>query len=176
MMAIRINTDVTSNGSRKSRNNRCPTACGFPNTSLPFITIGPADGDAVQPGEMADHPDGNAQSNNEPRDTQHHGDTAGMFGALFHPGVQQHDDKDEQHHHRAGIDNDLHGGHEFRAQQQVQQGQRTHHHNQRQGAVDGVLLHQQVDRPTYTQRREDEEENKRQHGYPLRNQQLAISN
>src|ERR1035441_620685 len=86
---------------------------------------GPPDGDAVQPGKMADHPHGKAQSNNEPRDAQHHGDTAGMFGALLHSRVKQHDDKNEQHHHRARINNDLHGSHELRAQATYLSGEET---------------------------------------------------
>ena len=72
-------------------------------------------------------------------------------------------DEDEQHHHRAGIDDDLHRGDEFGAQQQIDQRQRSHHHDQRQRAVDGMLLHQEVDRTSYTQRREDEEQNKSKH-------------
>jgi hypothetical protein len=53
--------------------------------------------------------------------------------------------KDEQHHDGAGVDDDLRGGQELRAQQQVKHGQRGHHHNQRQGAVDGMALEQEVD-------------------------------
>ncbi len=74
-----------------------------------------------------------------------HSDPA-AFGALFLAGIQQHDDEDEQHHDGAGVDDDLHRGDELGAQQQIFHCQRSHHHHQRQRAVDGMPLHQQVDR------------------------------
>src|ERR1017187_7743421 len=50
-----------------------PDGLGISEHVAPIHHRGPADRDAVQPGEMADHPDCNAQSNNESRDAQHHG-------------------------------------------------------------------------------------------------------
>ena len=41
-------------------------------------------------------------------------------GVLFVACVQQHDDKDEEHHDGAGVDDDLRGGEELRAQQQIE--------------------------------------------------------
>jgi hypothetical protein len=52
------------------------------------------------------------------RNADQGGDPA-AFGALFFAGVQQHDGDHKQHHDRAGIDDDLHGGHKFRAQQKI---------------------------------------------------------
>jgi len=36
--------------------------------------------------------------------------------ALFFAGIEQHDHKDEQDHHRTGIHNDLHCGNKFRTE------------------------------------------------------------
>src|SRR5271165_4478505 len=62
------------------------------------------------------------------------------MGALFLPGIEQHDDEGEQDHDGAGIDNYLGGGQKLRAQEKVQHGQRAHDHNQRESAVDRVAL------------------------------------
>ena len=64
--------------------------------------------------------------------------------------------KTKQHHDRAGIDNHLHRSDKLRAQQQVFAGQRRHHRNQRQRAVDGMPLRQQVDRPAHANRPESQ--------------------
>ena len=73
---------------------------------------------------------------------------AAAHGALFATRVEQHDSEDEQHHDGTGIDDDLRSGQKLCAQQQVEDGQRGHHHNQRQGAVDGMALEQEVDGPS----------------------------
>ncbi len=70
---------------------------------------------------------------------------AAAEGALFAAGVEQHDDEDEQHHDRAGVDDDLGDGEKLRAEQQVEDGQRGHDHDQRKGAVNGMGLHQEID-------------------------------
>ena len=66
------------------------------------------------------------------------------FAAVFYAGVQKHDHEDEQHHDRSGIDNHLHRRHKLRAQQQIFHRERAHDHDQRQRAVDGMPLHQQI--------------------------------
>ncbi len=127
------------------------------------MTVGTADGDAVQAGEVADHAAAMPRPMISAGTPSMVATRLACGSALFLARVQQHDDEDEQHHHRAGINDDLHGGDELGAQQQINQRQRAHHHDQRQRAVDGVLLHQEVDRPSDAQRRENEEQNKRQH-------------
>ena len=79
--------------------------------------------------------------------------------ALFFAGVQQHDDEDEQHHDGAGVHDDLHGGDELRAQQQVQYRERAHHHDQRQRAVDGMPLQQQIQCSRHAQPAKDDKQN-----------------
>src|ERR1700676_4686363 len=66
-------------------------------------------------------------------------------GALFLPGVQQHDDEDEKHHDSAAVNDDLHGGNEIGAQQQIQTGERNHDHDQRERAVNRMALQDQAD-------------------------------
>ncbi len=51
--------------------------------------------------------------------------TPGAAAMLFRTGVQKHDDEDEQHHHRARVDNDLCHGDELGAEQQVKNRQKT---------------------------------------------------
>ena len=104
-----------------------------------------------------------AQSDNQRRDAKHDRHFAALRKPLFRAGVQQHDHEDKQHHHRASINNDLHCRDELRAQQQIDERQRAHHHDERERAVDRVLLHQEVDRPSHTQRRENEEKNESEH-------------
>ena len=53
-------------------------------------------------------------------DGNRHGNTGvgrdpGKVGVLFFAGVQQHDDKDEENHDGAAVDDDLNGGNELRA-------------------------------------------------------------
>ena len=57
---------------------------------------------------------------------------AAALGLFFDSGVEKHDDEDEQHHDGPGIDDDLHGGDELSAQQQVFAGEGGHHRDQRQ--------------------------------------------
>ena len=84
------------------------------------------------------------------------GRNAAALGVLLFAGIQQHDGNHKQNHDRAGVDDHLHGGHKFRAQQKILGSQRGHHHDQRQRAVDGMALHQQVDRPRHADRSEKE--------------------
>ena len=67
--------------------------------------------------------------------------------------------KTNKHHDRAGINDDLHGGDELRAQQQIFARQRGHHRDQRQRAVDGMGLRQQVDRSRHADRPEGQKQN-----------------
>ncbi len=85
------------------------------------------------------------------------GDMA-AFGLLFFAGIEQHDDEDEKHHDGAGVDDHLHDGDELGAEQQVDESQRAHDDNERERAVDGLPLNQQIDRATYTERREKQKE------------------
>ena len=85
------------------------------------------------------------------------------LGALFFSGIQKHDDEDKQHHDGAGVHDHLHRRHEFRTQQQIFDRQRAHHHHQRQRAVDGMPLHQQVHRPCHAQRAEDQKYDQMSH-------------
>ena len=70
---------------------------------------------------------------------------AAAQGALFAAGVEQHDDEGEEDHDGAGVNDDLRDGEKLRAEQQVEHGQRGHDHDQREGAVDGMGLQQEID-------------------------------
>ena len=59
---------------------------------------------------------------------------------LFFAGIQKHDHKDEKHHDRSAVNDDLHGGDEFRAQLEIKASECNHHHNQRKRAVNGMFL------------------------------------
>ena len=65
----------------------------------------------------------------EEEDQEHAQRQAGEFRelaeirALFDACIEQHDYEDEQHHDRSGIDDHLHGGDKFRAEQQVEHGE-----------------------------------------------------
>ena len=54
---------------------------------------------------------------------------------VFPACVQEHDDKDKQHHNGAGVNNHLDDSDEFCAQQQVDCRQRTQHYDERKGAM-----------------------------------------
>src|SRR5579864_2571942 len=66
------------------------------------------------------------------------------FGLFFYPGIEKHDDEDEENHNGAGVDDDLHGGDKLRAQQHVFAREGGHDRDQRQGGIDRMSLHQQV--------------------------------
>ncbi len=70
---------------------------------------------------------------------------AAAEGALFAAGVEQHDDEGEQDHDGAGVDDDLSDGEELRAEQEVKHGQRGHDDDERESAVDGMGLQQEID-------------------------------
>src|ERR1700679_540939 len=93
-----------------------------------------------------------------PRDAD---DVGGMatVGTFFRPGVEQHDDEGKQNHDSAGIDDHLGGSQELRTEQEVEHGQRAHHHNQREGAVDRVALEEEVQGSCYTKAGKEDEEN-----------------
>jgi len=50
-----------------------------------------------------------------------------------HP--DDHDHEQEEHQHRAGVDDDLHGGQERRTGRQVQDGEREHHDREQHRTV-----------------------------------------
>jgi hypothetical protein len=87
------------------------------------------------------------------RDAGNADDVGGLaaVGALFLAGVEQHDDEGEEDHDGAGVDDHLGGGEKLRAQEQVEHGQRAHHHDERKGAVDGVALQQEVKSSCYAE-------------------------
>src|SRR6266487_3430665 len=47
------------------------------------------------------------------------------IGMLFYAGIQKHDHKNEKDHDCSAINDDLHGGDEFRAQQEIEAGKRN---------------------------------------------------
>ncbi len=69
------------------------------------------------------------------------------------------DDEDVEHHHRAGVHDDLHGGDEFRAQQQKQHGQRDQVRDEREHAVEGVAQQHHAERAGDRAERGEEEKN-----------------
>src|ERR1700733_4694080 len=79
--------------------------------------------------------------------------------ALFLPGIEQHDDESKEHHDCAGIDDDLGGSQKFCAEQEEEHSERTHDHDQREGAIDRMALQQQVQGCYYTKAAEKDEEN-----------------
>ena len=54
--------------------------------------------------------------------------------------------KTNKHHDRARVDDDLHGRDELRAEQQVQHGERNHHQDQRERAVNRLARQNQQHR------------------------------
>jgi len=62
---------------------------------------------------------------------------------------------------RATVDDDLHGSDKFRSHQQIKPGQRDHHHDERQRAVNRVALQDEAHRADNTHRGEDEENDER---------------
>jgi hypothetical protein len=85
------------------------------------------------------------------------GGSAAM-GSLFFAGVQKHDDEDEEDHDGAGVDDDLRGGEELGTEGPVEDSERHHHNDQRESAVDGVTLQEQVEGSCYGQRAKDDKE------------------
>ncbi len=57
------------------------------------------------------------------------------------------DDEDVEHHHRAGVDDDLRRGDELGAQQHEEHGERDQMDDEREHAVEGVLERDHADRP-----------------------------
>src|SRR6266478_1370465 len=83
------------------------------------------------------------------------------IGALLDSGIEQHDDEDEEHHDGAAVDDDLHGGHEFRAHQQIEPGKRNHDHDERERAVNRMALEDQANCASDAHGRERKENNQR---------------
>ena len=71
---------------------------------------------------------------------------AAAEGSFFPSCVEEHDNEGEKNHDGAGwVDDDFQcGGEKLRSQQKVEDSQGCHHHNQREGAVDGMGLQQEV--------------------------------
>jgi len=121
-----------------------------------------AHGDAAGVGALEQGPGDQQAAGKNSGDAQDHRDVAAL-GALFFASIEQHDDEDEEHHDRAGVDDHLHGSHELGAQQQVFDRERSHHHHQRQGAADGVRLREQVDGSRYANGSENHKQDQMQH-------------
>ena len=68
------------------------------------------------------------------------------------------DDEHVEHHHGAGVDDDLRGGDELRAQQQEQRRQREQVADEREHGVEGVAQHHDPDRAADGADARDEEE------------------
>jgi hypothetical protein len=64
--------------------------------------------------------------------------------------VQHHDDEQEQHRHRADVDDDQQHGQELRAQQDEQAGRREEGEDQEEHAVHGILRAVTTRRPETT--------------------------
>src|SRR5580658_6339842 len=60
------------------------------------------------------------------------------FRAARHPIAEMDDDEDEENHDGACVDDDLYGGDERRAQQEIKDGERDHYEDQSECAVDGL--------------------------------------
>ena len=63
----------------------------------------------------------------------------------FAAGIEQHDDEGEEHHDGARVDDDLGDGEELRAEKQVENGERSHDDDERERAVNGMGLQQEID-------------------------------
>ena len=72
--------------------------------------------------------------------------------------VQQHDDEEEQHHDRAGVDDDLNDRDERRVEQDVQTGERAERGDEQQHAVDRIALRDDEQRRHDRDRREHVEQ------------------
>ena len=70
--------------------------------------------------------------------------SAGLPRQLFGSGVQEHDDEDKEHHDGAGVDDQLSGGDELSAEEDVENRERDHHADERQRAGDRVPLERHV--------------------------------
>jgi len=66
-------------------------------------------------------------------------------GALLFDGVEEHNDDDRQDHVGSRVDDELGGDEELGTERSVEDGERHHGDDQREGAVDGVAVQQQVD-------------------------------
>src|SRR5262249_8972153 len=94
----------------------------------------------------------------------------------FFAGVQEHDDEDEEHHNGAAVNDDLDRRDEFRAHQQVETGKANHDHDQRERAVDRMLLQNEADRADDRQRRKYEKDEKwGAHGFALKRTTPAVT-
>ena len=82
------------------------------------------------------------------------------------------DDEDVEHHDRAGVDDDLRGGDELRAQQQEQRRQRQQVPDEREHVVEGVRVPDDADRAREGADRRDEEEDL---GHGRRKKLLALA-
>ena len=66
--------------------------------------------------------------------------------------------KTKKHHDGAGVDDDLGGGEELCAQRPVEDGERHHDDDQRESAVDGMALQEEIQCSCDGQRAKDDEE------------------
>src|SRR5580693_7983021 len=104
----------------------------------------------------------------EEEDQEHTQRQAGILrelaevSAFFDACIEQHDYEDEQHHDRAGVDDNLHRSDKLRAEQQIEHGERNHDQNQRERAVNWLAREDQRERAQYGEQRAKEEYDKGQ--------------
>ena len=89
---------------------------------------------------------------------------AAAEGALFAAGIEQHDHEGEEHHDGAGVDDDLSDGEELRAEEQVEDGEGSHDDDEREGAVDGMGLQQEIDGSSEAESGKKEEQDQMHRG------------
>ncbi len=150
-MATRIRTEVTSKGSSSLVKS---TAL----RSAVLVMWSCIRGSRRVPAAAKNDGGDDSQDGHDGRESDGAGGAAAE-GALFAAGVEQHDDEGEKHHDGAGVDDDLRGGEELRAEQQVEDGQRRHHHDQREGAVDGMRLQQEINGSRQAECGKDDKQN-----------------
>jgi hypothetical protein len=115
--------------------------------------VGGAEGVALGEEDEAEQ----AEDSRCAREADEIGGTAAV-GSLFFAGVEQHDDEDEEDHDGAGVHDDLGGGEELGPKRPVEDGEGHHDDDQRESAVDGVTLQEEVECSCYGQRAKDDKE------------------
>ncbi len=89
--------------------------------------------------------------------------TPDVTSSLFLLDVQQHDDKDDEHHDRAGVDDHLDSGDERRREHHVETSERNEDADQRDRAVERITLRNDSNRAADRESGEEyEEESKHQ--------------
>ena len=119
-----MSTEVTSNGSRRLRNNtrlRSPVVTRkSPSRAEPRVFVQREKDGGEHSKKCQDAGNANQIGSTTP------------VCAFFLASIQQHDDENKKHHDGAGVDDDLRESKKLRAEQQVEHGERGHDHDQRQ--------------------------------------------